>query len=262
MKLLHIILFIFLSYPLFFLTACNKSKTVFHQLSSDRTHIDFNNQITETDSMNILDVSNIYNGGGVGFGDFNNDGLQDIYFTGNLVANKLYLNKGNFEFADITAPAGVDGNGKWCRGVAVVDINNDGRQDIYISATILKAAERRENILYINQGNDKNGIPRFKDMAKEYGLNDTSHTTQAAFFDYDNDGDLDIYLLVNEIPPGVYPNKFGPIHKDGSFASTGRLYRNDWNDLLKHPLFTNVSKESGMGLLLQILIRMVGRIFT
>jgi ASPIC and UnbV/FG-GAP-like repeat len=219
---------------------------LFHQISSDHTHIDFNNKIPENDSMNILDVSNIYNGGGVGFGDFNNDGLQDVYLTGNLVSNKLYLNKGNLQFQDITETAGVNGNGKWCRGIAIVDINNDGLQDMYVSATILNTAERRENILYINQGNDKDGIPHFKDMAKEYGLNDTTHTTQAAFFDYDNDGDLDVYILVNEIPKGVYPNRFGPIHKDGAFQSTGRLYRNDWSDSLKHPVFTNISKESGM----------------
>jgi hypothetical protein len=242
-----ILRFLFFCCSTLFIISCNKQKkTLFRQLSSEHTHIDFNNKIPENDSMNILDVSNIYNGGGVGFGDFNHDGLQDIYFTGNLVPNKLYLNKGNLQFQDITQAAGVDGNGKWCRGVAIVDINNDGLPDIYVSATILKSAERRENLLYINQGVDKDGIPHFKDMAKEYGLNDTTHTTQAAFFDYDNDGDLDVYILVNEIPKDVYPNKFGPIHKDGSFASTGRLYRNDWSDSLKHPVFTDVSKQSGM----------------
>ena len=241
-----IIYFFFFGCTLLFITSCNRQKTLFHQLSPGNTHIDFNNQILENDSMNILDVSNIYNGGGVGFGDFNNDGLQDVYLTGNLVPNKLYLNKGDLTFQDITETAGVNGNGKWCRGIAVVDINNDGLQDLYVSATILNSAERRENILYINQGNDKEGIPHFKDLAKEYGLNDTTHTTQAAFFDYDNDGDLDVYILVNEIAKGVYPNKFGPIHKDGLSQSTGRLYKNDWSDSLKHPVFTDVSKISGM----------------
>jgi hypothetical protein len=234
------------SFLIFFLVSCNKPKTLFRQLSSDHTHIDFNNRITETDSINILDFSNVYNGGGVGFGDFNNDGLQDIYFTGNLVANKLYLNKGNMQFQDITKEAGVDGEGKWCRGVAMVDINNDGLMDIYVSATLSNDPNKRKNILYINQGPDKNGIPHFKDMAKEYGLDDTTYSTQAAFFDYDNDGDLDVYILVNDIPKGVYPNRFGPIHKDGSFPSTGRLYRNDWNDSLKHPVFTDVSKQAGI----------------
>ena len=241
-----IIRFFFFSCSILSIISCNKQKAFFRQLSSAHTHIDFNNQIPENDSMNILDVSNIYNGGGVGFGDFNKDGLQDLYLTGNLVSNKLYLNKGNLEFQDITETSGVSGDGKWCRGIAVADINNDGWPDIYVSATILNNAPRRENILYINQGIDKDGIPHFTDMAKEYGLNDTTHTTQAAFFDYDNDGDLDVYILVNEISKGVYPNKFGPIHKDGSSPGTGRLYRNDWNDSLKHPVFTDVSKESGI----------------
>ena len=99
---------------------------MFNKLSSSYTGIHFNNKIVENDSINPIDVTNIYNGGGVGIGDFNNDGLQDIYFTGNLVSNKLYLNKGDLKFEDITEAAGVDGEGRWCRGVAVVDINNDG----------------------------------------------------------------------------------------------------------------------------------------
>ncbi len=228
------------------LFSCTEKKTLFRQLPSSNTNIHFSNTIKETDSFNVLDVSNIYNGGGVGFGDFNNDGLQDIYFTGNLVPNKLYLNKGHLKFEDITEAAGVSGEGTWGRGVAVVDINNDGLQDIYVSTSILSDPEKRRNLLYINQGLDKSGIPRFKEMAKEYGLDDTTHSTQAAFFDYDNDGDLDVFILVNEIAAGYIPSRFGPIHKDGSSPSTSRLYRNDWNDSLKHPVFTNVSKEAGI----------------
>ncbi len=135
---------------------------------------------------------------------------------------------------------------KWCRGVAIVDINNDGRPDIYVSATINPLAAKRENILYINSGVDDKGIPHFKNMAAEYGLDDTTHTTQSAFFDYDNDGDLDVYLSVNEILPELYPNKFRPVIKDGSFPSTGRLYRNDWDTAAGHPVFTDVSKEAGI----------------
>src|ERR1700738_3389036 len=104
--------------------SCKNDKHLFEEVSSDHSGIHFVNEIKETDSVNVLDISNVYNGGGVGIGDFNNDGLQDIYFTGNEVSNKLYLNKGNFQFEDITTRAGVNGNGKWCRGVAVVDINN------------------------------------------------------------------------------------------------------------------------------------------
>ena len=188
--------------------SCNRHKSLFETISSNHSGIDFRNDITETDSMNVLNVSNIYNGGGVGIGDFNQDGLPDIYFTGNLVSNKLYLNKGDFKFDDITVASGAGGEGKWCRGVTVVDINNDGWPDIYVCATINPKGERRKNILYINQGLDKDGIPHFKDMAAEYGLADTSFSTMAAFFDYDNDGDLDMYLVVNEIVNSTIPNVF------------------------------------------------------
>jgi hypothetical protein len=215
-------------------------------ISSKHSGIHFANTIVENDSVNPIDLTNIYNGGGVGVGDFNNDGLEDLYFTGNQVSNRLYINKGNLKFEDVTDAANVRGDGKWCRGVSVVDINNDGWQDIYVSASISKDPRKRENLLYINQGADKNGVPHFKEMAAEYGLNDTTHTTMAAFFDYDNDGDLDVYLVVNQIIKGNSPSVFRPIIKDGSFPSTGRLYRNDWNDSLHHPVFTDVTKQAGV----------------
>src|SRR3954470_12839110 len=153
-----------------FLAACNRKDTLFELISSSHSGIHFNNRIVENDSVNPLNVVNIYNGGGVGIGDFNNDGLQDIYFTGNLTPCRLYLNKGDFRFEDITEQAGVEGMGRWARGVAVVDINNDGLMDIYVCNTIYKDSLRRTNILYINQGPDKAGIPHFKDKAAEYGL--------------------------------------------------------------------------------------------
>ena len=134
-------------------TACNSKKSLFTKLDASTTGIEFNNEIIETDSLNVLDISNIYNGGGVGIGDFNGDGLSDIYFTGNKVANKLYLNKGALHFEDITSVAGVEGEGKWSRGVSVVDINNDGKSDIYISATLGMDTNLRKNILYINKIN-------------------------------------------------------------------------------------------------------------
>src|SRR5215510_10320205 len=113
------------SYPIlvgaiFTVAACNKPKPLFRQLSPARTHVEFNNLITENDSINIFDFSNIYNGGGVGVGDFNNDGLQDLYFTGNMVSNRLYLNQGKLQFKDVTAESNSGGNGEWCRGVAVI----------------------------------------------------------------------------------------------------------------------------------------------
>src|SRR5688572_26214244 len=127
---------LFISLPVLWLVACNNKHGLFEQISSSHSGIHFNNEIKENDSINPLDIVNIYNGGGVGIGDFNNDGLPDIYFTGNMVSNKLYLNKGDFEFEDITAKAGAEGMGRWARGVAVVDINNDGLPDIYICNTI------------------------------------------------------------------------------------------------------------------------------
>jgi hypothetical protein len=244
MKLVHalaVVVFVAL------LASCgNRQSTLFHRVSSSHSGISFANTIVENDSVNPINLTNIYNGGGVGVGDFNNDGLPDLYFTGNQVPNKLYLNKGNLRFEDITEAAGVAGNGEWCRGAVVVDINNDGLQDIYVCATILPQAEKRQNLLFVNQGADKNGIPHFKNMAAEYGLNDTTHTTMAAFFDYDNDGDLDVYLVVNQIIPGNNPSVFRPIITDGSFPSTGRLYRNDYDSNLHHPVFTDVSKQAGV----------------
>lgn len=224
-----------------------KKHTLFEQISSSHSGIHFNNQITESDSINPLDLTNIYNGGGVGIGDFNNDGLQDIYFTGNMVSNRLYLNKGDFKFEDITDKAGVGGMGRWGRGVSIVDINNDGLMDIYVCNTIYPDSARRRNLLYINQGVDKDGIPHFKEMAKEYGLDLTLQSTMASFFDYDNDGDLDMYLTVNSASSGYYPNLFGPTNNTPSH-STGKLYRNDWDEKLHHAVFYNVSDKAGINL--------------
>ena len=116
--------------------AAESNTSLFQLIPADRSNIEFDNRITENDTINPFDVTNMYNGAGVGIGDFNNDGLTDIYFAGNQVSCQLYLNKGDLKFRDVTAVAKVDGNGKWCRGVAVVDINNDGWQDIYVCATI------------------------------------------------------------------------------------------------------------------------------
>src|SRR5882757_4278983 len=135
---------------LLMLTACTGHNTLFQRISSSHSGIYFNNSIVENDSINPLDMTNLYNGGGIGIGDFNGDGLPDIYFTGNLVSNKLYLNKGDFRFDDITDVAGVGGKGDWYRGVAVVDINNDGWPDIYVCATIKSDPAHRKNLLYIN----------------------------------------------------------------------------------------------------------------
>jgi len=226
--------------------SCRQKHPLFQPIASNHSGITFNNKIVESDSLNPIDVTNIYNGGGVGIADFNNDGLQDVYLTGNMVSSKLYLNKGKLQFEDITNTAGVNGNGRWCRGVAVVDINNDGWMDMYVCASMNKDPLKRKNLLYINKGLNKDGYPLFKDEAAAYGLDDSTHSTMANFFDYDNDSDLDVYIVVNEILPEVNPSVFKPKITDGSFPSTGRLYRNDMDSLLKHPVFTDVTASAGV----------------
>ena len=216
-------------------------RPLFSLLTPARTGIAFANKIIESDSLNILNQANIYNGGGVGMGDFNNDGRIDIYFSGNMAGNKLYLNKGDFHFQDITAAAGAGGGGHWCTGVSVIDIDNDGWMDIYVSASFRKDISRRTNLLYINQGLNKEGIPVFKESAQAYGLADTGFSTQGVFFDYDMDGDLDLYLVTNELNDPKTPIRFRPKVTDGSALNTDRLYRNNGNCT-----FTNVSKEAGI----------------
>ncbi len=228
------------------LASCHRKQTLFERISSSHSGIHFNNRIIENDTINPMDVVNIYNGGGVGIGDFNNDGLQDIYFGGNQAPGKLYLNKGNFTFEDITDKAGVEGLGRWARGISVVDINNDGWMDIYICNTIYKDPQRRRNILYINQGVDKDGIPHFKEMAAAYGLDMHYQSTMAAFFDYDNDGDLDMYLTVNEASNGESPATFLQRNQVNTIPSMGRLYRNDMDSSLGHPVFHDVSGQAGI----------------
>jgi hypothetical protein len=224
---------------------CHSKQKLFNKIDSGISGIHFNNVITENDSINPIDKEFLYNGGGVAAGDFNNDGLQDLYFTAGMVSNKLYLNKGGFAFKDVTETAGVGGKGRWCDGASVVDINNDGLLDIYVCVTIKTNPAERTNLLYINQGLNKDHVPIFKEMAAEYGLADTSYSVQAAFFDYDNDGDLDMYLLTTKMAQRD-ATQFGSdvINKDSS--DVDRLYRNDWNDSLGHPVFTNVSAQAGI----------------
>ena len=173
----------------------NGSNSIFTQVSADQTHIDFVNVIQETEKDNVLNYEYFYNGGGVAAADFNNDGLIDLYFTANQGEDRLYLNQGKLSFKDITKEAGITWQGQWKTGVTVVDINNDGWQDLYVSVSgnVDKPALRHHK-LYINNKNST-----FTDRAAEYGLNLTTYGTQAAFFDYDNDGDLDVYLLNHNV---------------------------------------------------------------
>lgn len=219
---------------------------IFQKLDSSKSGVRFINNIMENDSINILDLEYVYNGGGVAVADFNNDSLQDIYFTGNRVSNKLYLNEGDLKFRDVTELSKADGGGKWSTGVAAVDINNDGLMDLYVGASIKNDPKQRANTLYINKGPDANGVPMFVDEAPDYNIADTGHTTNAAFFDYDNDGDLDLYVLTNKMDDVRYPNQYRKKVIDGSAENTDRLYRNDWDSVKGHPVFTNVSKEAGI----------------
>ena len=227
-------------FSLFLLSACTQPDTLF-QLKT-RTGIKFQNYIEETTAYNILSYELLYNGGGVGVGDFNNDGLQDLYFTGNMIPNKLYLNKGNFTFRDISEEAGVAAARRWSTGVTVVDLNKDGWQDIYVSAATFKSDGRRANMFFENQGLNEDGLPTFVDKAQEYGIADDKNGMHATFFDYDNDGDLDLYVLVDLLDV-FSPNKYRPKNNTGDANSNDQLYR---NDLAEKGSFTNVSREAGI----------------
>lgn len=220
-----------------------KTKTTFELLSDEDTGIHFSNQIAENDTLNILKYEYLYNGSGVGMGDFNQDGKLDLFFAGNQAPSTLYLNQGEFKFEDVTKSAGIETAGRWCSGVSIVDINGDGLLDIYLSATMKLSAKDRENMLFVNQG-IKDGKPIFKEMAAEYGINDAGHSEHAAFFDYDRDGDLDLYVLTDVIDQ--FPSLYRPKVTDGSYPNTDRLYRNDYVVGASHPIFKNVSKEAGI----------------
>lgn len=220
-----------------------KEETLFTKIEAEDSGITFSNRIIENDSMNILKFEYVYNGSGVGIADFDNDGLQDVFFSGNQVENQLYLNQGNFKFNNITKKAGISNKGRWCSGVTTVDINADGLMDVYVSATVKSSPKDRENLLYVNQGL-KNGVPFFKEMGAEYGVNDNGHSENATFFDYDNDGDLDLYVVTNIID--IYPNQYREKKTDGSHPNTDRLYRCDWDSKMGHPVYVNVSKEAGI----------------
>lgn len=224
--------------------ACGDDKTLFSRVPVSDSGIDFSNRIRENDTLNILDFEYIYNGGGVGIADMNGDSLPDVLFSGNQADSRIYLNRGNMKFEDISKKAGISNLGRWCSGISLVDINADGRMDVYLTSTAKKAETERANLLFVNQGNSTEGIPTFKEMAEEYGLADNGYSMNAAFFDYDNDGDLDAYILTNTLESN--PNQYHEKLRDGSSPTTDRLYRCEWNDSLSHPVYTNVSKEAGI----------------
>jgi enediyne biosynthesis protein E4 len=239
----YIISFIALS--VFMLACSSKNEPLFKEIKSAESGITFNNSVVEDDMINMINYQYLYNGGGVGIGNFNNDSLPDIYFTSSFAGNKLYLNRGNMKFEDVTEQSGTEGEKKWCRGATVVDINNDGLSDIYVCAAAWQSPDLKKDILYVNQGVNANGVPQFRNMAEAYGFTDTVSTHMATFFDYDNDGDLDLYLLVNDLN-NEPPSNFRKIRNDGSSFTNDILYRNDWDVQRNQPYYTNVTQEAGI----------------
>jgi len=216
-----------------FFRCSKKEETLFTRVDPSASGVEFNNTIVEDDTFNIVDFYYVYNGAGVAIGDINDDGLPDIFFSGNQVGDGLYLNKGNLQFEDITSRAGIQKKG-WSTGVTMADVNADGLLDIYVCKSGNYPAEKRANLLYINKGD-----LTFDEQASDWGLADTTYTNQAAFFDYDKDGDLDAYLMTstNSIRN---PNKLTKLIDDGTGSSVDRLFQNQGQR------FVDVSKEAGI----------------
>ena len=218
------------------LVSCSRKKPLFQSLSSATTGIGFMNAVEENDRYNVLDYMNIYTGAGVAAGDVNNDGLVDLYFSGNATSGRLYINKGNFKFEDVTQKADLVTD-RWCTGVSMVDINQDGWMDIYINVAGSPKFGTTANLLYINNGNGA-----YSEEAEKYGIADKRLTMNASFFDYDRDGDLDLFLITNPANERVNEvNTIKEIGQSGESPGTDILYRNNGNST-----FTDVSKEAGI----------------
>ena len=214
--------------------------TLFKSLPAELTGIKFNNKITTSDSINVLSYEYLYNGGGVGIADFNNDSLPDIFFSGNMVPCRLYINQKDFVFEDLTEKSGIDTKGIWAYGVSIIDINQDGWQDIYLCTGGMKNRDKdvTPNKLYINKGD-----LTFVESAEEYGLAVPGESIQATFLDYDRDGDLDMFLMKGGGFEKSAITPF-PIVSNGTSRNTDRLYRNDFDNASGHPHFTDVSCRS------------------
>ena len=228
----------------FILSAC-KSKTaespLFEVLDSKRTGLNFSNDLSYNKDFNLFKYLYFYNGSGIGAGDFNNDGKIDLFFASNQQQNKIYLNEGDLNFKDVTKEANIPEDGGWSTGISVVDINNDGLLDIYVCRVGNYETLKSKNQLLICQGIDKNGVPFYKDEAHEYGLDFSGFSTQAVFFDYDGDGDLDMFLLNHSVhengtfrPRSEFLGTYHPLSGD-------RIYSNNGNNT-----FTDVTKETGI----------------
>ncbi len=235
---------LFFLFGLTLFSGCDRKKkfpsACFTTLDETRTGIHFVNKLTPTAKFNVLDYMYFYNGAGIGAGDFNNDGKTDLFFAANQSQDQLYLNEGGMHFKNVTGEAQIPDDGGWSTGVSVVDINNDGLLDIYICRVGNYESLHSRNQLLVCQGIDSNHVPVYKDEAAAYGLDFSGFSTQAVFFDYDHDGDLDMFLLNHAV------------HQNGNFAprknflgtyselSGDRLYRNDGGH------FTDVTRASGI----------------
>lgn len=244
------LLSLLLLYLLFF--SCQKRDNekdnyAFSVLTSSQTQIDFINQITSTPELNILNYLYFYNGAGICVADFNNDGLIDIFFAGNQTQNQLYINQGDLNFFNSTVESNIPQN-DWTTGVTSIDINQDGLMDIYICQVTGINGKKTKNQLLVNQGINKDGIPVFKEMAAEYGLDISSYAQQAGFFDYDNDGDLDLFLLNHSL----HPNRtYGEGKKRSTFhpLAGDKLFENQNGKFIDVTEKTNLfSSEIGYGL--------------
>ena len=219
---------------------CDKTTPLFKVKTPEETGIHFSNELVLSDELTVLDFEYMYNGAGVGVADFDLDGLQDIYFTANMSSNTLYRNLGNWQFEDITSSSKT-GTKNWSNGVAIVDINQDNYPDIYISRGGPRGAtsEEKANLLFINNGSKGQGLT-FTESAAEWGLDDDAYSVQAAFFDYDLDGDLDMYLLNNALVD-FNRNTARPLEKTGKAPSMDKLFRNNGDNT-----FTDVSKDANI----------------
>mgnify|MGYP002795048846 CR=1 FL=1 len=214
---------------------------MFQLMPVDITGVSFINEIVESADLNVMQYEYMYNGGGVGIGDFNSDGLQDIYLTSNTGENKLYLNKGDFKFQDVTLKSGTKGKEGWKTGVSIADVNGDGLLDIYVCYSGLGINKHRANQLFINKLTDKDGVPILEDQAKDFVLDaEGSYSTQAVFFDYDLDGDLDMFLLNHS------KEYYSPFYNSTKLRNMrhpyfgNSLYRND------NGKFKNISESAGI----------------
>jgi hypothetical protein len=238
------IYFILISIISLLSTSCKKeqgkesastSATQFKKMSSSETGITFNNKLTETEEENALIFDGYYTGAGSAILDVNNDGLEDVMFVSNQGPDKLYLNKGNFKFEDISKSAGIEGGDEWGGGITVADVNADGWDDIYVCNSLYLNPERRRNKLYINNKNNT-----FTDRAKSYGLDDAGFSTQATFFDYDLDGDLDVFV-VNQPPNHNTTRDSLMATNEPNWQYTSKLYKNNGNET-----FTDVTEQAGV----------------